>query len=154
MFRVQGSAKPPAWLAVGIVFCAGCASSSAQPIRAGLGEAFELRVGQSAIVAAVALEVGFETVSTDSRCAKGESCVWEGDAIVRLWLQPRGGSRESVELHTASRSPGSATFDGYGISLIALGPVPVSGRTISPSEYVVTLKVTAGSAGGEAISQS
>jgi hypothetical protein len=151
MFRVQGLAKPAAWLAVGIVFTAGCASSSAQTIRAGLGENFELRVGQSAIVDAVALEVSFEGVSTDSRCAKGETCVWEGDAIVRLWLERRGGSRQSVELHTASKGPGNVTFDGYGISLIHLDPIPVSGRTISPSEYVVTLEITAG---GEAMSRS
>ncbi len=153
MFGIQGLAKSAAWLAVGIVFGAGCASSSAQTIRAGIGETFELHVGRSATVDAAALEVGFEAVSTDSRCAKGDTCVWEGNAIVRLWLERRGGKRETIELHTASKGPGSVTFNGHGISLKGLNPIPVSGRTISPSDYIVTLIVTAGSAGGEAISR-
>lgn len=138
------SGKPTAsvsWLAVGIAFIAGCASSFTPVVRPGLEESFDLRVGQSAIVGPEALEVGFETVSADSRCAKGEICVWEGDAIVRIRLQQHGGSQESLELHTAAMGPRSANFLGYGVSLIALDPVPVSGRTIAPQEYVVTLKV-------------
>lgn len=149
MSGIQGLAKSAAWLAVGIVFGAGCASSSAQAIRAGIGETFELHVGQSAIVDAAALEVGFEAVSTDSRCAKGDTCVWEGNAIVRLWVERRGGARESVELHTASKGPGSVTFNGHAISLKGLDPIPVSGRTVPPSAYIVTLIITAGSADGE-----
>lgn len=136
-----------AWLATTIASVAACASNSAPAIRAGLGENFQLRVGQSAIIDTVALEVRFETVSADSRCAQGDTCVWEGDAIVRLWLQQPGSQRETVDLHTAGRSQSSAVFDGYDVSLVALGPIPVSGGTIALSEYILTLKVTAGDVG-------
>jgi hypothetical protein len=134
-------------LATAIVFSSSCASKSAPAIRAGLGENFELHIGQSAIVDALALEVVFGTVIADSRCAKGDTCVWEGDAVARLRLQQRGSPQESVDLHTTANGRGSATVDGYCISLLALAPSPVSGRTISASQYVVTLKVTADGAG-------
>ena len=131
-------------MAMPVLCSSGCVSGSEPTIRAGLNENFELHVGQSATVDTLALEVEFEAVTADSRCAKGVTCVWEGDAVVRLRLQWSDAPPESVELHTTANGQGSVTVDGYDISLVALGPVPVSGHSISPSEYVVTLNASVG----------
>lgn len=123
-----------AGVATGIVFSSGCTPKSVPAIRAELEENFALYVGQSAVVDTLALEVGFDAVTADSRCARGDTCVWEGDAVVRLRLQPRDSPPESFELHTTANGQRSATFDGYAISLVALDPIPVSGQAISPAE--------------------
>lgn len=140
------------WLSLGVVLSAGCAAGSSNPVSSSLGDNFELHVGQSAIVGTEGLEVGFDSVSSDSRCPRGETCVWEGDAIVRVWLQRSDGTRQSLELHTASSEEKNASYDGYSIELVSLDPPAASGRSIAPTEYVATFKVTTGVAGGEALS--
>ena len=132
-----------AWVA-GAIVAAGCAANSANEARPALAATFQLRVGQSTAMAGVPLAVGFDAVIADSRCAKGEACVWEGDAIIRVWLQGAGGVREQRELHTASRQPRAVSFEGYGLRLVALAPYRISGRTIPPAAYVATLMVTPG----------
>ena len=145
-------AKRLLWLSLGIVLTAGCAAGSSTPVRTSLGDDFKLHVGQSASIGTEGLEVGFESVSADSRCARGETCVWEGDAIVRVWLQGSGSTRQSLELHTASSAINNAGYDGYSIELVSLDPPATTGRSIEPTAYVATFKVTAGVVGGEALS--
>jgi hypothetical protein len=62
-------------------------AGSSEPKGVALGESFQLNVGESVQIEAEALQIGFEDVSGDSRCPKGEQCIWEGDATVRVWLQ-------------------------------------------------------------------
>ena len=84
--------------------------------------------------------------TADSRCAKGETCIWEGSAAVRLASRALG--RAGVELHT-SPGPGlsAAVYEGWSIRLVALEPFPVVGREIAPEEYVATLRVERGDSG-------
>jgi len=139
------------FLATGIFLATGCVAGADNTITAEIGTEFQLRVGQSALVSAANIEIGFAAVAADSRCGKGEVCVWEGDAIVRIWLQRAGGAREEHELHTNSREANSAIYAGYSIRLVTLNPPSVSGRSIAPAEYVATLQVTRGLSGNENI---
>jgi len=91
------------------------------------------------------LQIGFENVPTDSRCPTDVQCIWEGDATVRVWVQKAPRTRERLALHTSAREPRSATYQGYGIELLRLAPLPVSGRTIEQEDYEATLEVTRGS---------
>lgn len=110
--------------------------------KVALAERFSLRVGESALVESEALGLGFLGVPTDSRCPKGESCIWEGDATVRVWVQRASEARELRELHTSARGPAAASFEGWSIRLVALDPYPVTGRTVRQADYVATLQVT------------
>lgn len=123
----------------------GCAGSTGAAMSAVAGENFRLGVGQSTVVDGQALEIGFAGVPQDSRCPKGEACIWEGDATVRIWVQAAAGAKVGRELHTSSRSPGAADYEGWSIRLVALDPYPVTGRSIAQADYVVTLQVTRGS---------
>lgn len=129
----------------------GFASSAGAALSAVADENFRLQVGQSAAVEGRALEVLFEAVVTDSRCPKGEACVWEGDAIVRLSVQGVDGVEARLELHTASKGPASAGHGGWSVHLVALEPHPVTGRVIPQAAYVVTLRVVRGTTAGDAI---
>ncbi len=135
----------------GSVFVATLASvasvaGSSEPKSVALGESFELKVGESAQIEAEALQIGFEGVPADSRCPKGERCIWEGDATVRVWLQQASETKETHELHTAPKEHGSVSYLGYGLRLVSLDPYPVSGKTIEQRDYQATLEVTRGSA--------
>lgn len=125
--------------------------SPSEPKSVALGESFTLKVGESARVEAESLKIGFEGVSADSRCPKGERCLSEGDATVRVWLQKASGPRETHELHTSSKAQSEESYLSYGVNLLRLDPYPVTGRVIAPGDYLVTLEVTRGSS---AVSES
>ena len=128
-----------------VVACSAKPDNAALP---GLGESFRLRAGQSTLIAGEALTIGFEAVGADSRCAKGEACLWAGDAVIRIRLQQAGAPVARLELHTASRQQRDAYFRDYRIQAQKLEPAPVSGQAISPAAYVATLVVVRGGAAG------
>ena len=132
--------------AVSLLPAFGCAASPSETKTAASGESFTLRVGESATIEGAALQVGFLEVAGDSRCPKGERCVWEGDAIVRVWLQSEAGARQTRELHTASREQDSAGGSAYDVRLLRLDPQPVAGKPIEQRDYVATLQVARASA--------
>jgi hypothetical protein len=121
---------------------------SSEPKSVALEESFQLKVGESARIETEALEIGFEEVSSDSRCPKGEQCVWAGDATVRIWMQKDSEARETLELHTAREElneRSEPSYRGYGVRLERLDPYPMSGQAISQEDYQATLQVTRGS---------
>lgn len=128
------------------------AASRSDPKDVALGEEFALAAGEAARVRGEALTVRFESVPADSRCGKGEQCVWEGDATVRLSLQKGSEAPKTLDLHTSKRarssesSQSSAAVDAYSVRLVGLEPQRVSGKTIDPADYVATLAVSSSAA--------
>jgi hypothetical protein len=80
-----------------------------------IGEPFRLRPGQSAKVEDLRIE--FVAIASDSRCPPDVTCVWEGDAVVRLDV-----NGQTVELHTHQPKPASVL--GYTIELRSLSREP------------------------------
>ena len=134
--------------------CAGAAGSSEPGGSAGPvvsqgttpAAASDLRVevGGTVVVEDGALEITFTEVASDSRCPRGETCIWEGDAVVRLAVRS-GADNGALELHTSSRSARAAGFAGWSIELVALEPEPVAGKPVPPA-HVATLRVVRGEA--------
>ncbi len=122
---------------------AGCVAASEEPGIVALGEAFRLKVGESVGIAEV-LQVGFDDVSADSRCPKGEQCLREGEATVRVSLREAAAPKEIGELHISSQDEGALTWRGYEVKLLRLDPYPISGKAIPRGDYVATLEVTRG----------
>jgi hypothetical protein len=123
-----------------VLFTACSASAPAAPDRGAPDAEFALRVGESTRIAGAPLVVGFDGVRADSRCPKGERCVWAGDAIVRVWLQRPGEPKTPLELHTATNARPADTA-ASGLRVVRLEPVPISGKPIAPADYVVTLAI-------------
>ncbi len=111
-----------------------------------VGKAFRLKPGQSAQAAGQALRVGFDGVVADSRCPKGEQCVWAGDATVKVWLQQGSGPKQTRELHVAPGAAQTATALGHELRVVSLDPYPVTGKTIANADYVATLMLNRGAA--------
>lgn len=134
-------------LASGLIFTIGCTASGENAIETSLEKDFQLRVGQSAFISPENIEIAFVTVTSDSRCGKGEVCIWEGDAIVRIQLQREGEETVELDLHTASRESDAVDFADHSIRLVAVFPPAVFGHVISPNEYVAVLRVVRGRSG-------
>jgi hypothetical protein len=123
------------------------ACSMAGPALPGVvdpGKHFSLKSGESVQTRDKALRIGFETVSADSRCPKGEMCVWAGDATVHVWLQQGSGPRQTRELHTAPGARQSARVLNVEVRLVRLEPYPVTGKPIAAPDYVATLTLNIG----------
>jgi len=129
-------------IAASLVWTACSASGPARVVMIEPGTNFSLRVGESAQTRDGALRLGFEGVTSDSRCAKGEQCVWAGDAVVRVWLQQGAGPRQTRELHAASGATQTVHVPGQELRLVSLDPYPVAGKTVATSDYVATLALS------------
>jgi hypothetical protein len=124
----------------------GAAGAISEPREIELGKSFDLALAESATIEAEALQIGFDDVVADSRCPKGERCVWEGDATVRVWLQKASATKEARDLHTSTEQESVVSYEGYQVRLLRLAPYPVSGRAIARHDYRATFEVTRGSA--------
>ena len=103
----------------------GAACSTADPARPVSLEpekSFSLRAGTSAQTSDGRLRIGFDGVSADSRCAKNEQCVWAGDAVAQVWLQPGAGLKERHDLHTAPGAAQAVRRQDHELRLIRLDP--------------------------------
>jgi hypothetical protein len=114
-------------------------SRKAEVIR--LGQEFELKINQEAMIEGEALAVEFESVLEDSRCPEGVDCIWSGNAKIRLKSGKQKQTPAAVELNTHVGSK-SSSYLNYEISLVALKPRPKADKPIQPNEYRATLIVT------------
>ena len=130
-------------LALAALLMVACGESPTAPHQERLGQPFELAAGQTAVLASEGLRVTFETVSNDSRCPAGATCVWEGDATAKLTMAKRGQEKSSVELHTNARFDREASYHGYRVVLESVRPYPKVNQTIPARAYVVSLRVEA-----------
>ncbi len=75
---------------------------------------------------------------TDSRCPSDVTCVWAGQVNVTLQVQ---NNNSKTILSLVDPSKNSITLDKYTIKLANVEPHPTSGKKISLSDYVVTIKI-------------
>lgn len=111
----------------------GCTSSPPEPASA--DGTHTVRYGATVTIAGK--PVSFTDI-TESRCPKDVTCVWAGDAAVRL---EAGG--ESVVLHTnASAGPAEGKLAGLTITLVEVKPEPVTSSEPKKADYVVTIRTS------------
>ena len=113
------------------------------PAQAGLpfGVPFVLGVGESAEIGDAELSVGFDAITSDSRCPGGMWCFWEGDAAADLWLTLPGEAAQDFVLHTYSGFAQMIELGAYVICLRLVTPYPEIDVPIDPATYQVTLVV-------------
>ena len=105
-------------------------------------EAFDVRVGDSARLADTTMRLRVDAVESDSRCPVDVSCVWAGDAIVRLVVDVSSGSGETVRLHTNEAFDQEAVVGQFRIRLVTLAPPRSSGSDIDQATYIATLRIS------------
>lgn len=140
-----------ACLAIGVV-SAGMSCTAAVPtpgtpgaVQAGAavtGQPFELKIGERVTVKTdgTTLTVDFDRVTEDSRCPIGVTCVWAGDAVVRLAASDAS-SRSVMSLHTQADSAREGEHGQFRVRLEGLRPEPRADASIDASQYVATIVV-------------
>ncbi|MGH9755428.1 MAG: hypothetical protein ACREA2_21835 [Blastocatellia bacterium] len=106
-----------------------------------LGQEFDLKINQKAMIEGEGLAVVFESVPEDSRCPEGVNCVWSGNAMIRIRSSKQKQTPATIELNTDVGSK-SSSYLNYEIKLVALKPRPTADKAIQPSEYKAALIVT------------
>jgi hypothetical protein len=105
-----------------------------------LQQEFKLKIGESAKSRPEGLEVEFHSVAEDSRCPRGVTCMWAGNAKILLKVKKDAAKPADVELNT-NANPKTSRYLEYELRLRELKPYPESDATIKSSDYEVTLTV-------------
>ena len=106
-----------------------------------LGQEFELKINQEAMVEGEGLAVVFESVLEDSRCPEGVDCIWSGNAKIKVRSGKQKQTPAHVELNTDVGSK-SSSYLNYEIRLIALKPRRKADKPLQPNEYRASLIIT------------
>ena len=103
-----------------------------------LNQEFTLKFGQSARSEGSGLKITFASVREESRCPKGVTCVWAGNAKVLIEISKDDGGSAAFQLNT-NINPKSVRYLGYELSLEKLDPYPRADEQLKPSDYEATL---------------
>lgn len=106
-----------------------------------LGSTVKLRVGESVDVSGEGVKIQFDEVSNESRCPRGVTCVWEGDAVVKMRAMKEG-QTSGIELHTSKRFAREASVGKSVVRLLDLSPVPKANQPIDSHDYVASVVVS------------
>lgn len=79
-------------------------------------------------------------VPSDTRCPTDVTCVWEGNAEVRIQLTSRSRISGPLTLNTAVE-PLSVEWADVRVSIVSVSPTPVSSGEIAAGDYRVTLRL-------------
>ena len=104
-----------------------------------LGEAFRLKIAESARLSADALTITFKAVTNDSRCPQGTQCVTAGEAEVVLAVK-MGEKSQDVTVKVGT-DQAKATVEPYAIRILSLVPYPVANQTIQDADREIELRV-------------
>jgi len=137
--------------AISLLFAVGCAVATSNKIEVSLDESFQLKVGESALISPENIAVTFLAVTADSRCGKGETCIWAGDGVVQISVHLNGVDLGKYEVHSNPREGSAASFDKFNIRLVSLLPPADAGTVIAQDEYVAVLRVGRGFAGNDGV---
>ena len=114
-------------------------SRKAEVIR--LGQDFDLKINQEAMVEGEGLAVVFESVLEDGRCPEDVTCVWSGNAKIKVRLSKQKQPPGAINLNTDVKPKISSYLD-YEIRLVALKPLPKKDKPVQSNEYKATLIIT------------
>ena len=135
------------------IFVAGAEMQPPASVTAALNRPFRLKLGQSALLEPLGLEVEFLEVVEDSRCPSGVTCVWEGRAIVLFRVSSvddlLGFGTQELALEVGRVHAGDSSVTGtratYLFQLLALDPYPQVDAAESGGQqpdYTATLVVS------------
>jgi hypothetical protein len=117
-----------------------------ESVSAQLGEPFELKFSQDAVIESEKINIRFINFIQDSRCPFDVVCIWEGQATIRISTEVNGADAGQYMLTIGADPSPSAAFGQYSVTLLGLEPDPVSSVETDRSDYVATLVATKASA--------
>jgi len=133
------------------IVLAGCAQPAAAEVS--LDRQFTLSPGQSATIVGENLSLKFVEVVSDSRCPKGATCIWAGEASCSVEITKSGSTFTKVLTQPGTTAPAEATFTNYDIAF-DLQPYPELGKQTDKNDYHLQLTVSKRSESAAALAGS
>jgi hypothetical protein len=130
---------PLSTVLIALLVMAGCASPDT--IEAIPDIEFTLTPGQTATIAGEDLSITFVEVVSDSRCPKGATCIWAGEASCLVELTSGGATVEKVLTQSGATSPDADEFGMYEL-MFDLMPYPELGKTVTDEDYSLLMAVS------------
>jgi hypothetical protein len=119
----------------------GCGKSNPNQIQVSANTAFDLAVGKTAIVKGESISIKFDSVTEDSRCPTGVTCIWAGQAKCNMSVVQNGVTTPVVLTQSGGSEGTMQGFAGkYQVSFL-LNPYPRAGSQIKPQDYVLSMKL-------------
>lgn len=138
--------KPTVFFPIAFAAAAACSSATVSERDASTPDAvmqsgprtdtLSVRLGQSVFADGGRLELKFDARVADSRCPANATCVWAGDAHVRVTTRVGGGASIMSDLHSTT-SPTKLTVERYSITMIGMTPYPGTGSDADTPVLIV-----------------
>lgn len=113
---------------------------TADPVVVQAGETLVLHVGEVGSIAGTTIRIGFAGVLNDSRCPVDVTCVWEGNAEVRLGFAEAGSGTDWRLLDTTGQGR-TTDYGGYRVRIVQLRPSMDTRTELDPADYEVELGI-------------
>src|SRR4051812_34516401 len=95
------------------------------PVASGPAERVTLGVGKQISLEGGSFRLGFDSVTSDSRCPIGYQCITAGEAKVRIWVEEGIEERQWKILSGPARTPYEVSHR-HALQMISLEPNPVA----------------------------
>ncbi len=123
-----------------LLFSFGCTSQTHE-IGADLGQEFNLHVGQTVFIEDEQIKFKFAEVVIDSRCAKGATCIWQGEVTCTVEITYfESLHRKTLTQPGLTQEPSRDVFKEYSITF-NVQPYPELGKDIKTNEYWLQLVI-------------
>jgi hypothetical protein len=154
MFKLKSTISIIGWLIVAILVFSACSTLNPTKIKASLGQEFTLTVGQTVVINGEKIQFKFDAVTADSRCPKGVTCIWAGEAkslLIASSTQSSSISPVNLELTETGLSDGYSRYTWTNswqntqttyIFNFRLEPYPEAGKEISQGDYRLKLQIS------------
>ena len=101
----------------------------------------KVRVGKQTKASRSKLTVKFVSLVEDSRCAEGTTCVWAGNAVIKVSIKKGSDPAEIFEMNTNTGAKG-ASYGQYAIYLTSLTPTPKANVRLNRNSYTATFSIS------------
>ena len=100
----------------------------------------KVQVSRQKNVPGTKMTIKFDSLVEDSRCPEGTTCIWAGNAKIKVTVKMRGSQAKTFEMNTNLGAKGE-TYEGYAINLESLTPAPKDNIRINRNGYTATFTV-------------
>lgn len=105
-----------------LIFLVGCKKDDNKNDDSAFLNTIELKVGDCTTSFDNSY-ICFDSVLNDSRCPIGATCIWEGNAVIKVDFT-KNGKKHGINLNTIPSFQTDTTIDNLNISLMELNPYP------------------------------
>ena len=99
-----------------------------------------VKINNKTTVPKTGMTIAFTELVEDSRCPTDTTCVWAGNAKIKIRVTKNGRS-EDLEMNTM-RTKDPVIFNGYTLTLTKLIPEPRTNIRINRNGYEATIEVS------------